>query len=56
MAEESPRPPFRADHVGSLLHFLRGFSSTHHGNKVTVDGQRRKLALALEVAREVWGG
>jgi 5-methyltetrahydropteroyltriglutamate--homocysteine methyltransferase len=33
-----------------------GFSSTHHGNKVTVDDQKRKLGLALEVAREVWGG
>ena len=32
-----------------------GFSSTHHGNKITVDDQRRKLALALEVADEVWG-
>ena len=32
-----------------------GFSSTHHGNKVTVDDQKRKLGLALEVAREVWG-
>jgi 5-methyltetrahydropteroyltriglutamate--homocysteine methyltransferase len=32
-----------------------GFSSTHHGNKMTVDDQRRKLALALEVAQEVWG-
>ena len=33
-----------------------GFSSTHHGNLVTVENQRRKLELALEVAREVWGG
>jgi 5-methyltetrahydropteroyltriglutamate--homocysteine methyltransferase len=33
-----------------------GFSSTHHGNKVTVDDQKRKLGLALEVARDVWGG
>jgi 5-methyltetrahydropteroyltriglutamate--homocysteine methyltransferase len=32
-----------------------GFSSTHHGNKITVDDQRRKLALTLDVAREVWG-
>jgi 5-methyltetrahydropteroyltriglutamate--homocysteine methyltransferase len=32
-----------------------GFSSTHHGNKITVDDERRKLALVLEVAREVWG-
>src|SRR4029453_12589892 len=32
-----------------------GFSSTHHGNKVTVDDQKRKLGLALEVARDVWG-
>jgi 5-methyltetrahydropteroyltriglutamate--homocysteine methyltransferase len=32
-----------------------GFSSTHHGNKVTADDQRRKLALVVEVARDVWG-
>ncbi|HZM43928.1 MAG TPA: 5-methyltetrahydropteroyltriglutamate--homocysteine S-methyltransferase [Burkholderiales bacterium] len=32
-----------------------GFSSTHHGNRITVDDERRKLALALEVAQEVWG-
>jgi 5-methyltetrahydropteroyltriglutamate--homocysteine methyltransferase len=32
-----------------------GFSSTHHGNKMTVDDQRRKLELVLEVSREVWG-
>jgi len=32
-----------------------GFSSTHHGNKITVDDQRRKLELVVEVAREVWG-
>jgi 5-methyltetrahydropteroyltriglutamate--homocysteine methyltransferase len=33
-----------------------GFSSTHHGNKITEDDERRKLALVLEVAQEVWGG
>jgi 5-methyltetrahydropteroyltriglutamate--homocysteine methyltransferase len=33
-----------------------GFSSTHHGNTITVDDQRRKLALVLEVAHDVWGG
>jgi 5-methyltetrahydropteroyltriglutamate--homocysteine methyltransferase len=32
-----------------------GFSSTHHGNTITADDQRRKLALTVEVAREVWG-
>src|SRR5438093_1595018 len=32
-----------------------GFSSTHHGNTITIDDQQRKLALALEVARDVWG-
>ncbi len=32
-----------------------GFSSTHHGNKISLDDQRRKLELVLEVAREVWG-
>ena len=32
-----------------------GFASTHHGNKVTEDDQRRKLELVVEVADEVWG-
>jgi 5-methyltetrahydropteroyltriglutamate--homocysteine methyltransferase len=32
-----------------------GFSSTYHGNKVTVDDEKRKLALVVAVAREVWG-
>ena len=32
-----------------------GFSSTHHGNKITVDDQRRKIALVLDVAQDVWG-
>jgi 5-methyltetrahydropteroyltriglutamate--homocysteine methyltransferase len=33
-----------------------GFASTHHGNTLTEDEQWRKLALVVEVAREVWGG
>jgi len=32
-----------------------GFSSTHHGNKITIDDERRKLELVRDVAREVWG-
>ena len=32
-----------------------GFSSTHHGNKLSQDDQWRKLELVVEVAREVWG-
>ena len=32
-----------------------GFSSTVHGNEITVDDQRRKLDLVVETAREVWG-
>jgi 5-methyltetrahydropteroyltriglutamate--homocysteine methyltransferase len=32
-----------------------GFSSTVHGNNIAVDDQRRKLALVVETAREVWG-
>jgi 5-methyltetrahydropteroyltriglutamate--homocysteine methyltransferase len=32
-----------------------GFSSTHHGNKITVDDQIAKLRLVIEVADEVWG-
>ena len=33
-----------------------GFASSHHGNLLTEDDQWRKLALVVEVAREVWGG
>jgi 5-methyltetrahydropteroyltriglutamate--homocysteine methyltransferase len=32
-----------------------GFASTHHGNRVSEDDQRRKLALVVETAAEVWG-
>jgi 5-methyltetrahydropteroyltriglutamate--homocysteine methyltransferase len=32
-----------------------GFASTHHGNKITEDVERRKLELIAEVARDVWG-
>jgi 5-methyltetrahydropteroyltriglutamate--homocysteine methyltransferase len=32
-----------------------GFSSTHHGNKLTEDDQWRKLGLCLEVSKSVWG-
>jgi 5-methyltetrahydropteroyltriglutamate--homocysteine methyltransferase len=33
-----------------------GFSSTHHGNALSVDDQWRKLERVVEVAGEVWGG
>ena len=32
-----------------------GFSSTHHGNRLSYDEQWRKLERIVEVAREVWG-
>jgi 5-methyltetrahydropteroyltriglutamate--homocysteine methyltransferase len=32
-----------------------GFSSTHHGNKLTADDQWKKLGLCLDVAKSVWG-
>jgi 5-methyltetrahydropteroyltriglutamate--homocysteine methyltransferase len=32
-----------------------GFSSTHHGNNVTVEQEKAKLKLCIETAREVWG-
>ena len=32
-----------------------GFSSTHHGNNLSVDQQRKKLELVVEIADEVWG-
>ena len=33
-----------------------GFSSTHHGNNLSVEQEKAKLRLCLEVARDVWGG
>jgi 5-methyltetrahydropteroyltriglutamate--homocysteine methyltransferase len=33
-----------------------GFSSTVDGNQLTVDEEKAKLSLVVEVAREVWGG
>ena len=32
-----------------------GFSSTHHGNALSMDDQWRKLERVVEVAHEVWG-
>jgi 5-methyltetrahydropteroyltriglutamate--homocysteine methyltransferase len=32
-----------------------GFASNFAGNPVTIDDERRKLALVVETAREVWG-
>ena len=32
-----------------------GFSSTHHGNDLSEDDQRRKLDLVVTIADEVWG-
>ena len=33
-----------------------GFASTEAGNAITVDDEKRKLALIVETADEVWGG
>ncbi|MBM3569150.1 MAG: 5-methyltetrahydropteroyltriglutamate--homocysteine S-methyltransferase [Alphaproteobacteria bacterium] len=33
-----------------------GFSSTVEGNDIAVEAQRAKLTLAVDLAREVWGG
>ncbi len=65
---DSSRPPFHADHVGSLLRPAKyvalenpclspqcGFASSEVGKRVSEDDQRRKLELVVEVAREVWG-
>jgi 5-methyltetrahydropteroyltriglutamate--homocysteine methyltransferase len=32
-----------------------GFASTHEGNRLTADDQRKKLELVAETAAEVWG-
>jgi 5-methyltetrahydropteroyltriglutamate--homocysteine methyltransferase len=33
-----------------------GFSSTYHGNNLTVEQEQAKLTLCIHTAREVWGG
>src|SRR5262249_52652907 len=33
-----------------------GFASNFAGNPLTIDDERRKLALVVETAREMWGG
>ena len=33
-----------------------GFSSTHHGNNLTVEQEVAKLKLCIDTAKEVWGG
>ena len=32
-----------------------GFSSTHHGNNLTVAQEKAKLRLCIDTAREIWG-
>ena len=32
-----------------------GFSSTHHGNSLTVEQEKAKLKLCIDTAKEVWG-
>ena len=32
-----------------------GFSSTHHGNNLTMDDQKRKLDLVMDIAHDTWG-
>ena len=32
-----------------------GFSSTHHGNKLTVEQEKAKLRLCIDTAKDVWG-
>jgi len=31
------------------------FASSHHGNAISVELERRKLALVVEVAAKIWG-
>jgi 5-methyltetrahydropteroyltriglutamate--homocysteine methyltransferase len=33
-----------------------GFSSTHHGNVMSVEQEKAKLRLCIDTAKEVWGG
>jgi 5-methyltetrahydropteroyltriglutamate--homocysteine methyltransferase len=32
-----------------------GFASTHEGNRLSPDDQRRKLELVADTARAIWG-
>jgi methionine synthase II (cobalamin-independent) len=57
------KPPFRAEHIGSLLRSPEllalspqcGFASTAPGNPLTAADQEKKLRLVVETARQVWG-
>jgi hypothetical protein len=53
------QPPFRADHVRSLLRppeLLKARDEFRHFlYKVAIDEQMAKLRLIAETAREVWG-
>jgi 5-methyltetrahydropteroyltriglutamate--homocysteine methyltransferase len=31
-----------------------GFSSTVHGNDISIEGQKAKLRLVVDIAAEVW--
>jgi len=42
-----------ADHL--CLSPQCGFASNFMGNPLTIDEERRKLSLVVEIAREVWG-
>jgi len=54
---------YHAEHVGSLLRppwllaarAARGFASTSKGNLLTIEEERRKLALVADTAAKVWG-
>ena len=41
--------------IGSRSSPQCGFASTIRGNALTVDDEKKKLALVVETAREVWG-
>ena len=32
-----------------------GFSSTYEGNDITVDQQKAKLEMIVEIAQDMWG-
>ena len=54
-AAASRKPP-KSFHLERLaLSPQCGFASTHEGNRLTPEDQRRKLELVASVAREVWG-
>ena len=54
-APDRARPRSTSTSISSASRRQCGFSSTEEGNKLTIDEERAKLELIVQVAEDVWG-